>query len=191
MTQTSHTKNYNMPRLFLMFLGIEYDFWLLRVWIPEAVSGNCLVTNGLREVWLLCCFDVRWTCLPVLASGGFRYFKGHFRTRWCLRCVFCSVMHHCVVRRSGSVPTEITEPPWRLDRPDTYSSKHCKAKTSRQAYWSAAISRSQPSGCILLGSQKSYWKPCHIRNSLGTIYFLVWEVWVIKYPLCDLLAFFK
>ena len=42
--------------------------------------------------------------------GGFRYFKGHFRTRWCLRCVFCSVMHHCVVRRSGSVLTEITEP---------------------------------------------------------------------------------
>ena len=42
--------------------------------------------------------------------GGFRYFKGHFRTRWCLRCVFCSVMHHCVVRRSGSVPFEITEP---------------------------------------------------------------------------------
>ena len=69
-TQTSHTKNYNMPRLFLMFEGIEYDFWLLRVWIPGAVSGNCLVTNGLREVWLLCCFDVRWTCLPVLASGG-------------------------------------------------------------------------------------------------------------------------
>ena len=100
-----------MPRLFLMFEGIEYDFWLLRGWIPGAVSGNCLVTNGLREVWLLCCFDVRWTCLPVLASGGFRYFKGHFRTRWCLRCVFCSVMHHCVVRRSGSVPTEITEPP--------------------------------------------------------------------------------
>ena len=143
---SSHTKNYNMPRLFLMFRGIEYDFWLLRPWIPEAVSGNCLVTNGLREVWLLCCFDVRWTCLPVLASGGgFRYFKGHFRTRWCLRCVFCSVMHHCVVRRSGSVPTEITEPPWRLDRPGTYSSKHCKAKTSWQAYWSAAISRSQPS----------------------------------------------
>ena len=42
--------------------------------------------------------------------GGFRYFKGHFRTRWCLRHVFCGVMHHCVVRRSGSVPTEITEP---------------------------------------------------------------------------------
>ena len=30
-TQTSHTKNYNVPRLFLMFRGIEYDFWLLRV----------------------------------------------------------------------------------------------------------------------------------------------------------------
>ena len=111
-------------------------------------------------------------------QGGFRYFKGHSRTRWCLRCVFCSVMHHCVVRRSGSVPTEITEPTRRLDRPGTYSSKHCKAKTSRQAYWSTAISRSQPSGCILLRSQKSYWKPCHIRNSLGTIYFPVWEVWV-------------
>ena len=53
-----------------MFRSIEYDFWLLRPWIPGAVSGNCLVTNGLREVWLLCCFDVRWTCLPVLASGG-------------------------------------------------------------------------------------------------------------------------
>ena len=30
LTQTSHTKNYNTPRLFLMFRGIEYDFWLLR-----------------------------------------------------------------------------------------------------------------------------------------------------------------
>ena len=69
-TQTFHTKSYNMPRLFLMFEGIEYDFWLLRAWIPGAASGNCLVTNGLREVWLLCCFDVRWTRLPVLASGG-------------------------------------------------------------------------------------------------------------------------
>ena len=162
-----------------MFRGIEYDFWLLRAWIPGAVSGNCLVTNGLREVWLLCCFDVRWTCLPVLASrGDSGISKGTFALAGVYAAFFCSVMHHCVVRRSGSVPTEITEPPWRLDRPDTYSSKHCKAKTSRQSYWSAAISRSQPSGCILLMSQKSYWKPCHIRNSLGTICFLVWEVWV-------------
>ena len=53
-------------------------------------------------------FDER--VFPYSPQGGFRYFKGHFRTRWCLRCVFCSVMHHCVVRRSGSVPTEITEP---------------------------------------------------------------------------------
>ena len=59
---------------------------------------------------------------------GFRCFEGHFRTRWCLRCVFCSVMHHCVVRRSGSVPTEITEPARRLDRPGTYSSKHAKQR---------------------------------------------------------------
>ena len=53
-------------------------------------------------------FDER--VFPYSPQGGFRYFKGHFHTRWCLRCVFCSVMHHCVVRRSGSVPTEITEP---------------------------------------------------------------------------------
>ena len=30
-TQASHNKNYDIPRLFLMFWGIEYDFWLLRI----------------------------------------------------------------------------------------------------------------------------------------------------------------
>ena len=114
-----------MPRLFLMFEGIEYDFWLLRVWIPGAVSGNCLVTNGLREVWLLCCFDVRWTCLPVLASGGDSGIsKGTFALAGVYAAFFCSVMHHCVVRRSGSVPTEITEPTL-----EAWSSRHVIIET--------------------------------------------------------------
>ena len=54
-------------------------------------------------------FDER--VFPYSPQGGFRYFKGHFRTRWCLRHVFCGVMHHCVVRRSGSVPAKMPEPP--------------------------------------------------------------------------------
>ena len=137
--KTSHTKKWIVPILFLMFRGIEYDFCLLRVWIPGAVSGNCLVTNGLREVWLLCCFDVRWTCLPVLASGRFRYFKGHFRTRWCLRCVFCSVMHHCVVRRSGSVPTEITEPA-------------LEARSSRHVFIETLQSKDFPASLLICGN---------------------------------------
>ena len=138
------------------------------------ISGDCVWKLSCRptvfeksKCFAVSMFDER--VFPYSPQGGFRYFKGHFRTRWCLRCVFCSVMHHCVVRRSGSVPTEITEPARRLDRPGTYSSKHCKVKTSWQAYWSAAISRSQPSGCILLRSQKSYWKPCHIRSRLGIL----------------------
>lgn len=49
-TQTSHTEKYSAPIMLLMSRGIEYDFCLLRIKIPGAVSGNCLVTNGLREV---------------------------------------------------------------------------------------------------------------------------------------------
>ena len=159
---------------------LKCDFCFLNFWMRRAVSENCLValrfSKNLNALLFRCSMNVSSrTRLRV----GFRCFEGHFRTRWCLRCVFCSVMHHCVVRRSGSVPTEITEPAL-----EARSSRHvfietCKAKTSRQAYWSAAISRSQPSGCILIRSQKSYWKPCHIRNSLGTIYFFVWEVCVL------------
>ena len=117
-----------------MFWGIEYDFWLLRVWIPGAVSGNCLVTNGLREVWLLCCFDVRWTCLPVLASGGDSGISkgtfalaGVYAASFAALCTMPKVLSwiaqylcvknlaymdflHWLLRRSGSVPTEITEP---------------------------------------------------------------------------------
>ena len=68
-----------------------------------------LTACGKSDCFAVSMFDER--VFPYSPQGGFRYFKGHFRTRWCLRCVFCSVMHHCVVRRSGSVPTEITEPP--------------------------------------------------------------------------------
>ena len=67
-----------------------------------------LTACGKSDCFAVSMFDER--VFPYSPQGGFRYFKGHFRTRWCLRCVFCSVMHHCVVRRSGSVPTEITEP---------------------------------------------------------------------------------
>ena len=74
-------------------------------------SENCLVTlrfsKNLNALPFRCSMNASFrTRLGV----GFRYFEGHFRTRWCLRHVFCGVMHHCVVRRSGSVPTEISEP---------------------------------------------------------------------------------
>ena len=74
-------------------------------------SENCLVTlrfsKNLNALPFRCSMNASFrTRLGV----EFRYFEGHFRTRWCLRHVFCGVMHHCVVRRSGSVPAEITEP---------------------------------------------------------------------------------
>ena len=59
---------------------------------------------------------------------GFRCFEGHFRTRWCLRHVFCGVMHHCVVRRSGSVPTEIAEPTQEARSSSHVFIETCKAK---------------------------------------------------------------
>ena len=76
-----------------------------------AVSENCLValrfSKNLNALLFRCSMNVSSrTRLQV----GFRCFEGHFRTRWCLRHAFCGVMHHCVVRRSGSVPTEIAEP---------------------------------------------------------------------------------
>ena len=71
-------------------------------------------------------FDER--VFPYSPQGGFRYFKGHFRTRWCLRHVFCGVMHHCVVRRSGSVPTEIAEPTQEAQSSSHVFIETCKAK---------------------------------------------------------------
>ena len=78
--------------------------------MPGAVSENCLAalrfSKNLNALPFRCSMNASFrTRLGV----GFRYFEGHFRTRWCLRHVFCGVMHHCVVRRSGSVPTEISE----------------------------------------------------------------------------------
>ena len=74
------------------------------------MSENCLValrfSKNLNALLFRCSMNVSSrTRLRV----GFRCFEGHFRTRWCLRHVFCGVMHHCVVRRSGSVPTETAE----------------------------------------------------------------------------------
>ena len=79
--------------------------------MPGAVSENCLAalrfSKNLNALLFRCSMNVSSrTRLRV----GFRCFEGHFRTRWCLRHVFGGVMHHCVVRRSGSVPTEIAEP---------------------------------------------------------------------------------
>ena len=80
--------------------------------MPEAVSENCLValrfSKNLNALLFRCSMNVS---SRIRLRGGFRCFEGHFHTRWCLRHVFCGVMHHCVVRRSGSVPTEIAEPP--------------------------------------------------------------------------------
>ena len=73
----------------------------------EKLSCHLRISKSLFALLFRCLMNVSSrTRLPV----GFRCFEGHFRTRWCLRHVFCGVMHHCVVRRSGSVPTEIAEP---------------------------------------------------------------------------------
>ena len=70
----------------------------------EKLSCHLRISKSLIALLFRCLMNVSSrTRLPV----GFRCFEGHFRTRWCLRHVFCGVMHHCVVRRSGSVPTEI------------------------------------------------------------------------------------
>ena len=101
----------------------------------RAVSENCLValrfSKNLNALLFRCSMNVSSrTRLRV----GFRCFEGHFRTRWCLRCVFCSVMHHCVVRRSGSVPTEITEPAL-----EARSSRHVFIETLQSKDFQASL----------------------------------------------------
>ena len=103
--------------------------------MPGAVSENCLValrfSKNLNALLFRCSMNVSSrTRLRV----GFRCFEGHFRTRWCLRCVFCSVMHHCVVRRSGSVPAEITEP-----TPEARSSRHVFIETLQSKDFQASL----------------------------------------------------
>ena len=91
-----------------------------------------LTACGKSDRFAVSMFDER--VFPYSPQGGFRYFKGHFRTRWCLRCVFCSVMHHCVVRRSGSVPTEITEPAL-----EARSSRHVFIETLQSKDFQASL----------------------------------------------------
>ena len=105
-------KSSPVPIIFLMFDYLKCDFCLL-IFLNAggAVSENCLValrfSKNLNALLFRCSMNVSSrTRLQV----GFRCFEGHFRTRWCLRHVFGGVMHHCVVRRSGSVPAEIADP---------------------------------------------------------------------------------
>ena len=91
--------------------GINMIFALnylkIRELVPPKLSCHLRISKSLIALLFRCLINVSSrTRLRV----GFRCFEGHFRTRWCLRHVFCGVMHHCVVRRSGSVPTEIAEP---------------------------------------------------------------------------------
>ena len=101
----------------------------------RAVSENCLValrfSKNLNALLFRCSMNVSSrTRLRV----GFRCFEGHFRTRWCLRHVFGGVMHHCVVRRSGSVPTEITEPAL-----EARSSRHVFIETLQSKDFQASL----------------------------------------------------
>ena len=83
------------------------NYLKIRELVPPKLSCHLRISKSLIALLFRCSINVSSrTRLWV----GFRCFEGHFRTRWCLRHVFCGVMHHCVVRRSGSVPTEITEP---------------------------------------------------------------------------------
>ena len=80
------------------------DYLNDREWVTSKLSCHLRISKSLIALLFRCLMNVSSrTRLPV----GFRCFEGHFRTRWCLRHVFGGVMHHCVVRRSGSVPTEI------------------------------------------------------------------------------------
>ncbi len=83
------------------------NYLKIRELVPPKLSCHSRISKSLIALLFRCSINASSrTRLRV----GFRCFEGHFRTRWCLRHVFCGVMHHCVVRRSGSVPTEIAEP---------------------------------------------------------------------------------
>ena len=123
------------PIIFLMSHDFVNDFAFRYLNCPGDVSENCLValrfSKNLNALLFRCLMNVSSrTRLPV----GFRCFEGHFRTRWCLRHVFGGVMHHCVVRRSGSVPTEITEP-----TREAQSSRHVFIETLQSKDFSASL----------------------------------------------------
>ena len=113
-----------------------------------------LTACGKSDCFAVSMFDER--VFPYSPQGGFRYFKGHFRTRWCLRCVFCSVMHHCVVRRSGSVPTEITEPA-------------LEARSSRHVFIETLQSKDFPASLLICGNfqtQLRVFSPLKAKNHI-------------------------
>ena len=66
-----------MPRLFLMWYGIEYDFWLIRRMHPEGCDLEIAADQqACQEVFALPCFD---EYVPGRSSlqGGLSYFSGH------------------------------------------------------------------------------------------------------------------
>ena len=113
-------------------------------------------------------------------QGGIQVFRGHFRTRWCLRRVFCGVMHHCVVRRSESVPTEIAEP-----TPEAQSSRHVFIETMQSKDFSEILLICVNFGvtvsrhCQVPWSKNLYLFSTNIRNIMGTPNHSMWEVSVI------------
>ena len=128
--------------------------------MPGTVSENCLValrfSKNLNALLFRCSMNVSSrTRLRV----GFRCFEGHFRTRWCLRHVFCGVMHHCVVRRSGSVPTEIAEP-----TREAQSSRHVFIETLQSKDFSEILLI-----CVNLGVTAS--RSCQISWSKNLYFF--------------------
>ena len=134
-----------------------------------AVSKNYLValrfSKNLNALLFRCSMNVSSrTRLRV----GFRCFEGHFRTRWCLRHVFCGVMHHCVVRRSGSVPTEIAEP-----TREAQSSRHVFIETLQSKDFSENLAiyvnfQITAHGFTYLQEQKSQFNFFDIRNIIDT-----------------------
>ena len=83
---------------------------------------------------------------------------------------------HWLLRRSGSVPTEITEPTL-----EARSSRHVFIETLQSKDFLASLlicGNFQITAFRVHSSQntKIILKLCHIRNSMGTIYFLMWEV---------------
>ena len=80
--------------------------------MPGAVSENCLAalrfSKNLNALLFRCLMNVS---SRTRLRGDSGISKGTFALAGVYAAFFCSVMHHCVVRRSRSVPTEITEPP--------------------------------------------------------------------------------
>ena len=77
------------------FYGAEYPELCLEI----ALS---LTACGKSDCFAVSMFDER--VFPYSPQGGFRYFKGHFRTRWCLRCVFAALCTTAWCDVAGACP---------------------------------------------------------------------------------------